>query len=125
LATLTFATPLNYLSFLWGYPDTYNELTITSSTGTHDFSASSLGFAVTNGNQSFSQYVQFVSSPGDSILSASFTNSPQMDAFEVDNFSALPIVPGGPETPTGVMVIAGFVGLGFMACRRREGIRVA
>lgn len=113
-ATLTFTTPINYLSFLWGSPDTYNDLTITSTTGVYDFTAASLNFAVTNGNQAFSQYVQFTTAPGETILSASFDNLPAQDAFEAANFSVAAV----PEASTWAMMILGFMGIGFLTARR-------
>lgn len=113
-ATLNFTTPINYLSFLWGSPDTYNDLTITSTTGSYDFTAAGLKFAITNGNQAFSQYVQFTTGPGETILSATFDNSPSQDAFETANFGVAAV----PEPSTWAMMILGFAGLGFMAYRR-------
>ena len=113
-ATLTFVQPINYLSFLWGSPDTYNRLEITSTTGTYDFTVNSLVFPVTDGNQSFSQYVQFMTNPGETILSASFNNSPAQDAFETANFSVAAV----PEASTWAMMIFGFLGVGLLAYRR-------
>ncbi|MBN8991531.1 MAG: hypothetical protein J0H42_25090 [Rhizobiales bacterium] len=113
-AVLTFHTPINYLSFLWGSPDTYNRLEVTSTTGTYQFDVTSLGFAVTNGNQSFSQYVQFQTAPGETILSARFANSPAQDAFETANFSVAAV----PEASTWAMMIFGFMGIGALAYRR-------
>ncbi len=116
-ATLTFTTPINYLSFLWGSPDTYNDLTITSTSGSYDFTAASLNFAVTNGNQSYSQYVQFnTTGPGETILSAVFSNSPAQDAFETANFSVAAV----PEASTWAMMILGFAGIGLTAYRRKN-----
>ena len=121
-AVLTFQVPISYLSFLWGSPDTYNRLEITSTTGAYDFTVDSLGFAVTDGNQSFSQYVQFTTSPGKSILSAKFDNSPAQDAFETANFSVGPVSAvlqaAVPEPSTWAMMILGFMGIGFVAYRR-------
>ncbi len=117
-ATFTFTAPVQYLSFLWGSPDTYNDLKITSTTGIYNFTASNLNFAVTNGDQSFSQYVQFKTGLGENILSATFNNSPAMDAFETANFSITAPV---PEASTWAMMILGFLGVGFMAYRRKEG----
>ena len=119
-ATLTFKTPVSYLSFLVGSPDTYNDLKITSTTGIYDFTTSSLSFPVTNGDQSFSQYVQFRTTVlGENILSATFDNIPARDAFETANFSITAPV---PEASTWAMMILGFVGVGFMAYRRKDGI---
>ena len=53
----------------------YNTLTITDSMGAStNFTAAGLGFPVTNGDQTFSQYVQFVASAGTTIASLSFTS---------------------------------------------------
>jgi hypothetical protein len=115
-AVLTFQSPINYLSFLWGSPDTYNILEIKSTSGVYDFTASSLGFAVTDGNQAFSQYVQFNATPGDSILSVTFNNEPAQDAFESANFSVAAV----PEASTWAMLIVGFLGIGVVARRGRR-----
>ena len=61
-AILTFIALVNYLSFLWGSPDTYNIVTLVSSAQTYTFTAQFLGFPVTNGNQAISTYAQFVAS---------------------------------------------------------------
>jgi hypothetical protein len=119
-ATLTFTTPLAYFSFLWGSPDTYNDLRLVTDIGnTYDFNVGvgpgGLGFLVTDGNQSFSQYVQFQAS-GELITTASFLNNPAIDAFEAANFSVNPAV---PEPSTWAMMILGFFGVGFMAYRRK------
>lgn len=117
VATLNFASGYNYVSFLWGSPDLYNALTITSSLGNvSSFTAAGMGFSVTNGNQAFSQYVQFATlSAGEYIKSISFSNVPSQDAFEVANFR----VTGVPETSTWAMLILG-VGAAGAAMRRRQ-----
>ena len=103
-AILTFAQPTSYLSFLWGSPDTYNVLTLVSSAATYTFTAQSLGFAVTNGNQAFSQYAQFIGTAGETIQSVSFSNTPARDAFEVANFSVTAV----PEPGTCGLMLVGF-----------------
>jgi len=116
-ATLNFASGYNYVSFLWGSPDTYNSLTVTSSLGAvQTFTAPGLGFAVTNGNQAFSQYVQFSTlGAGEYIASIAFSNVPSQDAFEVANFR----VAGVPEASTWAMMVLG-VGAAGGAMRRRR-----
>jgi hypothetical protein len=116
-ATLNFASGYNYVSFLWGSPDTYNTLTITSSLGdVQTFSAAGLGFAVTDGNQAFSQYVQFTTlTAGEYISSIAFSNIPSQDAFEAANFR----VTGVPEASTWAMMVLGVGAVGGAMRRRR------
>jgi PEP-CTERM motif-containing protein len=118
-ATLTFVDPVSYLSFLWGSPDLYNVLTITTNMGTQAFSAAGLGFPVTNGDQTFSQYVQFSGLGGDLIKSVSFTNSPATDAFETANFSVAAV----PEPATWAMMLIGFGGIGIAMRRSKRRSR--
>lgn len=116
-STITFANALSYLSFLWGSPDTYNILTLTTNLGnTFTYTPQGLSFAVTDGNQAFSQYVQFKASGGELITSAKFDVTPGMDAFEVANFST-----GVPEPATWALMIMG-IGFAGAAMRRRHSI---
>lgn len=116
-STITFATALNYLSFLWGSPDTYNLLTLTTNQGnTFTYTAQGLGFAVTDGSQAFSQYVQFHAADGELITSAKFDATPLRDAFEVANFST-----GLPEPATWALMIMG-IGFTGAALRRRQQV---
>lgn len=113
-AALTFADAVNYVSFLWGSPDTYNTLSIVSSFGTQLFTAASIpGFTNVTGSQSFSQYVQFA---GSGIKSLTFSNIPSTDAFETGNFSVTPV----PEPETYALMLAGLGALGFISRRRRR-----
>jgi hypothetical protein len=113
---VTFDTPIDYISFLWGSPDTYNDLTIITNLGNFAFSATGLGFSVTNGDQSFSQYVQFVAAAGTVITGLRFSNVPPINAFEVANFSVTAV----PEPETYALMLAGLAALGFMSRRRRQ-----
>jgi hypothetical protein len=116
-ATVTFGTGLKYISFLWGSPDLYNILTVKSSDGTSgSFTVTSLGFGVTDGNQSFSQYVQFVAAAGTTITSLIFNNTPDKNAFEVANFSVTPV----PEPETYALILAGLGAMVFITRRRRN-----
>ena len=115
-AVLTFTAPVNYISFLWGSPDTYNQLTVNSTGGgSQVFTASGMSFPVTNGSQSFSQYVQFTGIAGSQITSLSFTNIPSVDAFEVANFTITPV----PEPETYALMLAGLGAMAVFARRRR------
>ena len=117
-ATLSFVSPVSYLSFLWGSPDLYNLLTIVSTDITHTFTVSSLGFATTNGDQSVSQYVQFASAAGSKITSVIFNNLPAQDAFEVANFSITAV----PEASTFALLAAGLGAIGLVVRRRRQDV---
>lgn len=118
-ATLTFTTPVDYLSFLWGSPDSYNLLTIKSGTSdVQTFTASMLGIPILSGdNTNFSQYVQFAGLSGSQITSVTFGNDPSINAFETSNFSVGSAV---PEPATWAMMLIGFGGIGFSMRRRRR-----
>ncbi|GGB15365.1 hypothetical protein GCM10011380_01010 [Sphingomonas metalli] len=120
-ATLTFTNPVTYLSFLWGSPDTYNRVTLVTNQGTYNYSASSFAFRSTTGDQSYSDYVNFATSAGETIRSISFTNNPAIDAFETANFSVTAV----PEPGTWAMMMLGFAMVGAAARYRRRSVRAA
>ena len=117
-SVVTFDSGVDYVSFLWGSPDLYNNLEVFTTAGNFAFTAAGLGFSVTNGDQSFSQYVQFAAQAGTLITGLSFMNSPSTDAFEVANFTVTPV----PEPETYALMLAGFAALGFVARRRRRQV---
>ena len=123
-AVLSFNSSVTYFSFLWSSPDLTNDLKVLSSTGDiFDFTASSLHFTVTNGATNFAQYVQFITdTPGEKIISASFTNPNSTGSFEAANFSGIgnQAVGAVPEPSTWAMMILGFAGVGFVAYRRKS-----
>ena len=116
-ATLSFAgSGVDYISFLWGSPDIYNRLTVTTTGGVEKtFNTAQLGFSISNGNQTFSQYVQFLATGGSKIVALTFDNTPARDAFESANFSITPV----PEPETYALLLAGLGVVGFVARRRR------
>ena len=116
-STIQFDGGLSYVSFLWGSPDLYNALTVKTTAGDVPFTASGLGFSVTNGDQSFSTYVQFTANAGVAIKGLVFSNVPSVDAFEVANFNVTAAV---PEPETYVLMLAGLGAVGFMNRRRRK-----
>ena len=121
-AILTFdgasAGGVPYLSFLWGSPDTYNRLTVNSSDGASQmFDTANLSFSVDNGNQAFSQYVEFRATSG-LITSLVFTTNPAIDAFETANYSVTPI----PEPETYALMLAGLGAIGFISRRRKKSV---
>ncbi len=120
-AVLNFTAPVTYLSFLWGSPDTYNRLTLTTSVGDYNFDVGTLNFAVRDGNQAFSQYVQFAASAGETIRSVTFANAPATDAFETANFSITAV----PEPATWAMMLVGFGMVGATARYRRRSTKLA
>jgi len=113
-SVLTFATPVNYISFLWGSPDTYNTLTVFSNGGTtsQTFTTASMLFPVQNGDQSFNQAVQFVATAGQ-ITGLKFEST--INAFEVGRFTVTPV----PEPGTYALMLAGLGVMGYVARRRR------
>lgn len=116
-STVMFSSGVDYVSFLWGSPDLYNALTLITTAGDVAFTASGLGFSKTNGDQTFSQYVQFVADAGVDILGLRFANSPSTDAFEVANFSLTPAI---PEPETYALMMAGLAAVAFIGRRRRR-----
>jgi hypothetical protein len=120
-ATLNFTAPVAYTSFLWGSPDAYNVLSVVTNVTSYSFTADSLNFARTDGNQSFAQYVQFTATAGETISSLSFTNVPSIDAFEVANFTVTAV----PEPATWGMMLLGFGMVAGAARYRRRGTKVA
>lgn len=115
-ATLSFADGgVSYISFLWGSPDSYNQLTVNSTNGSQMFTTALLGLPG-DGNQSVSRYVQFSGVGAAKITSLVFTNTPATDAFETANYSITPV----PEPETYALMLAGLGVVGFVAKRRRS-----
>jgi hypothetical protein len=109
------AGSFNYLGLYWGSIDLYNSITITDSGGTTVIDAAT--FPILNpatGNQGLggSAYVNIVDT--NTITGVTFTSDQR--AFEFDNVTIASV----PEASTWAMMLLGFLGLGFMAYRRKE-----
>jgi len=106
--------PAGQVSFFWGSVDTYN--TITFNDGTSFTGAQIIGLSPTGCQTSSlcNAFVTFIAGPG-GITSFDLTSS--SNAFEVDSFTTQ--VRGVPEASTWAMIILGFMGVGFMAYRRK------
>jgi hypothetical protein len=112
-ATLTFAMPTTYLSFLWGSPDSYNSLVVTEADGTVT-TLSAMSFGLTTGANAPESYVQIMDTAS-AILSLTYSNSPKTNSFETANYSVTPV----PEPETYALMLGGLGLVGFMARRRR------
>jgi hypothetical protein len=92
LSTLTFATPVDYITFGWHDPRVDNVLEVSSTGGGPNvqiFTPTSLGFPAV-GNPNFTQFVQFAANIGSEITQLRFSSAP--DAFQTAFFhvAALP-----------------------------------
>jgi hypothetical protein len=103
--------PVNQLSFFWGSVDTGNVITFNDGS---TFSGASLFDLTPTGCQQSVECNRFVTFTG-SI--SSFTLSSSNNSFETDSFNIE--VRGVPEPSTWAMMILGFMGVGFMAYRRK------
>jgi hypothetical protein len=117
-AVLTLTGPsVTYISFLWGSPDLYNTLTVTSTDGSQTFKADGTGFptafAFKNGEKFANQAVQFASVGSTHIVSLTFDSKPT-DAFEVGHFTTTSPV---PEPETYALMLAGLGVVGFIQYR--------
>ena len=108
-----FTTPLSALSFLWGSPDSFNDLGVELNDSGSFTPLSSIG---SSGLNSDSSYVSLVTSGSEVITALSFTSIAGTGyAFEVDNLRISPV----PEPETYTILLAGLAAISFMARRRR------
>ena len=123
-ATLTFTAPVKDVSFLWGSPDLYDLLTVTTTAGTQTYVADpSLANAAAASPASPRLWAtrtsrstcEFVAQGDSSILSLRFDNAPSIDAFESSNYRVTLI----PEPETYALMLAGLGVVGLVARRRR------
>jgi hypothetical protein len=109
----------SYVSFLWGSPDTFNFLTVSTNAGDYFFSSSSApGISFPFNGADVGYYVGFQVDGIDDMsidsLIFSYVEAPQ-NAFEASNFSVTPV----PEPETYALMLAGLGVVGFMARRRK------
>jgi hypothetical protein len=113
--------PVTYASFLWGSPDMFNLLTVSTNDRDYLFSASfsdapGLSFAFDGADVGY--YVGFqvdgIADMSIDSLTFSYVEVPE-NAFEASNFSVTPV----PEPETYALMLAGLGVVGFMARRRK------
>jgi hypothetical protein len=114
-ATLSLVPGTTYVSFLWGSPDGYNTLTVNTDVGASVFTAGGLGILPVGGNQAQANYVNFTPTGGATVITSLVFSSPNTNAFEISNVTAV------PEPGTYAMLLAGLAALGFVARRRGPG----
>jgi hypothetical protein len=115
--TITFLTAQNTFGLFWGSVDPTNTLTFNNGLVV---TGSTIALLFPTGNQAdfgSNGYIQFTGL--DPFTSVTFS-SPVQNAFEVDNISAGFIAPGVPEPSTWAMMVLGFMGVGFLAYRRKN-----
>ena len=104
----------SFVSFLWGSPDGYNSLLVTTTGGSQFFVAGDFSPFVVTGNQDYASYIGFTADPG--LLITSLTFSSSSNAFEASNFSITTPI---PEPETYALMLAGLGALVFVSRRRK------
>ncbi len=114
-AIVNFGTGTSFVSFLWGSPDTYNLLTVTTTGGIDTFLATDFSPFVVTGNQDYASYIGFTAHDSYKITSLTFSST--SNAFEASNFSVTTPI---PEPETYALMLAGLAAMGFVARRRKS-----
>lgn len=107
-ATYSFGGNRTALSFLWGTPDTYNDLEITLAGGTGTASLSGSDLAAANGDSDETVFVTISGITFDEVTFSSGSN-----AFEYANLAAVPL-------PAAGLVMLTALGGAAAAYRRRK-----
>ena len=115
--------PTNSFSFFWGSLDDYNVLTIFTSDGKSEtLNGAQVAALVGDGVQATgcqtltncNRYFTFTDTESGSGI-VGFSMSSAQNSFEITNISA-----AVPEPATWAMMVMGFLGIGFMAYRRKD-----
>lgn len=115
--------PTTSFSFFWGSIDDFNVLTIFTSDGKSEtLNGAQVAALVGDGVQATgcqtltncNRYFTFTDNETDSGI-VGFSMSSAQNSFEITNISA-----AVPEPATWAMMVMGFLGVGFMAYRRRD-----
>jgi PEP-CTERM motif len=121
--TLTFNSAYTRFGLYWGSIDAYNTISFLSNGQTvASFDGGATGIAHApngaNGNQTSgdtNRYVTFLFTAGQSFDTVRFESTSR--AFEIDDVTA-----AVPEPSTWAMMVLGFMGVGFMAYRRKGAL---
>ena len=108
-------------SFFWGSLDNYNTIVVHTTNGSETFLGSAIPGIVGNGVQATgcqtltncNRYFTFTDADVGAEITG-FTISSSENSFELTNISAV------PEASTWAMMILGFMGVGFLAYRRKN-----
>jgi hypothetical protein len=112
--TVSFAANTNYFSFVWGSPDTYNNLVVHTNKGDYSYTPGTGGLFGGGGDQSVAYYFNFHAGVGEFVTSVNFNST--NPAFEVDNF-AVGVV---PEPGQAAMLLAGLALIGGLRRRKQQ-----
>ena len=120
---LSFSALQKSFGFYWGSIDTYNTISFyDGKTLVASYTGGTLPFTVSpfgdQGAPGSNQYVTFSNLLFDSVVFQSTTNS-----FEFDNINSTAngLTQAVPEASTWAMMILGFLGIGLVAYRRKQG----
>ncbi len=118
---LTFAQGVSYVGFLWGSPDSYNNVTFFGQS--NNVIKTFAGDQVTSTLGRGSKYFNFYADATESVAKVVFSSSTYFgNAFETDNFAYS--VSAVPEPESYAMMLAGLGLMGFIARRRNKSTSI-